>query len=592
MSYRLQMRDDVINNWQKDREILCEKIDNCVNVNKHELVAIRVVGGGKRWVQSYITSIDLSLIICHNTGADKLKWAIENNYPINNNTLVSAVKSNNINTLKVLKSYFSTRNYDFGKDISENVINAKYLLDVGIEENHYEAIKWIIENYYVSRTHRLLSSNIQILIYLKNNGFELCSNNYITAIKDKNLDTIKYLYDQKVPYYTKTISKHLIQESDTIITKWWLDKGLFFDSEYCRNADNIDIIKYFINIGIKPNDDTWKSCCKNLENMKWLKNNNYKLSDDMYTILYSESENPEIKDWLFNKFDKIKLEFEPIVYKLQSGIIENIMTAIYDTTKDYKYRLLNTKIYNETKLSFYNTFSNESPFQKEVIEYIKVCPKKVGFLSFYYDEIFNICNPKGIFNILTFSPEINKYNRLQKILDAIVNLVNKKLVVKNEIIKEKEYSLLEVIKSVETGIIDNFDILTRYNIYKNRINCVKVNNNYAKERILKALEDYKTSQTESFLHMYCYHQYLILNCYMFDIIDHPEYTYVLPELNFEYLDPERYDNHNYGSMLTFFMKIFDNQPDVLLFNKQKLIMKEEIDRLELLVKNYIIYELI
>lgn len=65
-----------------------------------------------------------------------------------------------------------------------------------------------------------------------------------------------------------------------------LAKGLTSHPHHNRNTDNIEAIKYFISLGLEPNDDTWQACSSNLESMKWLVSKDYKLSDNLYRNLY------------------------------------------------------------------------------------------------------------------------------------------------------------------------------------------------------------------------------------------------------------------------------------------------------------------
>lgn len=374
-----------------------------------------------------------------------------------------------------------------------------------------------------------------------------------------------------------------------------LVKGLTFHPHRNRNTDNIDAIKYFISLGLEPNDDTWKACSKNLQSLKWLESQGYKLSNDMYTTLYSESEDNDVKDLLFDKFDNIKLEIEPITRKLQPGIIENIMTTIYNVTKNYKYRLLNRQIYNETKQSFYNIYNgkHDTITQSETINYFNTLPERFGFIGFRIGQDQR-CILQSSINYFKFNSEIKIYSNIEKLLTASVSLSGNESTVENNIMIEViKYSISELIKRFEDNIIPyiNYDILTLYNTYKNRINLMKINNNYAKEMILKLLDINKKGQTKSFLHTYCYYQYLLLSCYVFNILDNPEYLEKLQTVNFEHIPDIPMDNKD-NLMIDYFTKIFDKPIDISLHNQQKIMITREINRLELLVKNYIIYELI
>ena len=97
------------------------------------------------------------------------------------------VEANNIEALDYLKNY-------------QQVKHPEQLLDVAIEEDHYDAVEWILENCVISRQRQLLCSKIKILLYLQSKGFIWDASTYTVAIMNENFETIKYLYSKKVPW--------------------------------------------------------------------------------------------------------------------------------------------------------------------------------------------------------------------------------------------------------------------------------------------------------------------------------------------------------------------------------------------------------
>lgn len=79
---------------------------------------------------------------------------------------------------------------------------------------------------------------------------------------------------------------------------------------------------------------------------------------------------------------------EPI--DLRSGVTENILSAIYDVDPQFKYRILNKQIYDESKLSFYNKNCDKLISMREIINYINTKPLKIGFIKLEEDDDMDI----------------------------------------------------------------------------------------------------------------------------------------------------------------------------------------------------------
>ena len=261
---------------------------------------------------------------------------------------------------------------------------------------------------------------------------------------------------------------------------------------------------------------------------------------------------------------------------LPSALIANIMTAIYHVDPDIKYRLLNKQVYKETAQAFYDKYNNHSISKFEYRHYINTTPLKFGYLAltskftshnYQYDVSVNYCS------LPIFKP--SEYNVLNSQL-TITNYLTK-YVYMVQCAHTRKVSF-ETLKDNLEYDIENYDLLTKYTIYKNRTNCMMVNPYYAKQKILNHMHDYKNIRTESFLPIYCYYQYLILNCFIFNLMD-KAYD-LIPYIQFYYVSNMSETKEDVNRML-------DNPIDVDIYNQQKIIMLNEIDRLEVKIIDYI-----
>ena len=74
----------------------------------------------------------------------------------------------------------------------------------------------------------------------------------------------------------------------------------------------------------------------------------------------------------------------------------------------------------------------------------------------------------------------------------------------------------DIIKDLNIDM--DMDLMTIYNITKNRGDCMRVNRNYAKESVIRIFNKHRALKG-SFYQIYYYYQYLILNAFVFDILD-------------------------------------------------------------------------
>ncbi len=301
-----------------DYNILCWEIDNGKKLAYyHSSIIPCLVGGGKRYIAAATSSTDggadISNFVCTNTGIKKLDWAVKTGYQIEDDAFISAVEANNIEALDYLKSH-------------KEVHNAEQLLDVAIKENNYDAVYWIVENCLISLQRQLLCSNIEILLYLQNKGFMWDASTYTVAIMNEDLETIKYLHNNKVPWVedeklirwgtgsnmNHSICSYLAISGNIEIMKWCLINGLSFDYSCCNYASDLEMIKYLISLGLNPSSSTLECSMCNIKTFKWLICNGVKPELDHLIRCHCYGSN-DVKRWL----DKHKeifgiLEISPV----------------------------------------------------------------------------------------------------------------------------------------------------------------------------------------------------------------------------------------------------------------------------------------
>ncbi|CAK7994772.1 Hypothetical protein POVR1_LOCUS296 [uncultured virus] len=322
--------------WIPSYHVLCWEISTGRKLSyggrEKESVIIALVGGGKRYIEgitfSTDGSVDTSDFVCQNTGSVHLSWALDNGYKISPSSFVSAVEANNIEALRFLKWYDPYSRLDLvladesNPPCDDYYIRSRpyynddsgcpeYLLDVAIEEDHYDAVRWVIENYKISRQRHLLCSNLEILHYLKSRGFIWDASTYTIAIRDHNLKTIQYLHSQGVPW-TKdqslvrygtsknlqmSICCYLAQAGNIEIMKWCLDHGLSLDHRCINHANNLQMIQYLMSLELHPGGGTWESCMGNLKAIKWLARCGFKIPDYSVNVCRCYG-SPDVVRWV------------------------------------------------------------------------------------------------------------------------------------------------------------------------------------------------------------------------------------------------------------------------------------------------------
>lgn len=272
---------------------------------------------------------------------------------------------------------------------------------------------------------------------------------------------------------------------------------------------------------------------------------------------------------------------------LNTGLSQNILASMYNVDPDIKYRQLNRQIYNETAQTFYHKNCDKSITSQEIANYLKTYPERLGIVVILEedDDEYEISKIQfrhfypRIFGAGQYNIEINDVYTKLMYENNYFYMGNE-----NDIDSIKMSRLIENILNLVTPRRFTYDLLTYYNIYKNRTNCMNVNKNYAKNKILKIFYE-KTALDQSFLTIsYVYH-YLILNCFVFNLL---EKSYeplppiaLIPNGNIKDLMSE-------GELVGYMLDAMENPIDEKLQRKQKVNMVTEIMTLSKRLENHII----
>ncbi len=242
------------------------------------------------------------------------------------------------------------------------------------------------------------------------------------------------------------------------------------------------------------------------------------------------------------------------------GVIENIITAIYSIDKNYVYRQLNKQIYNETAQLYYETYKDIDITEKERINYYQSKPEKLGiiYLSKQTDVLYiNI----SYLNLPIFNNDfyILTNNFLSINGSAITNIIN---------------NISVSIDRFNGVYIGNHDILITYHVYKNRTNLTVVNKQYAIEKTLDRLNNYTI---DTFYRIYSYYHYIILNCFVFNMID--RHYNLLPQMTFKSVPVPT--SNSAIEIHQYLNNLLDNPIDNLKqYEMEKELMLNEIKRLK------------
>lgn len=237
------------------------------------------------------------------------------------------------------------------------------------------------------------------------------------------------------------------------------------------------------------------------------------------------------------------------------GVIENIITAIYSVDMRYVYRQLNKQIYRETACQYYEYHQDKIISKQERLYYYESKPDKWGLMyiacandSIYISVLY--------LNLLPFQ---NIYQSTKNSL-CFLQTGNVQNTVTNLHVPINHYDYLPV---------ENFDLLTAYQIYNSRKSMTIVNKNYAIESTLALFEKYAY---DTFFRIYTYYQYVMLNCFVLGIDCH---YHLLPSIRFHARDfsPTMI-------IFPFLNEIFDNPVDITLYHDEKHRMLNEIHQLK------------
>lgn len=204
---------------------------------------------------------------------------------------------------------------------------------------------------------------------------------------------------------------------------------------------------------------------------------------------------------------------------LRSGVTENILTSIYDVDPQHTYRQLNRQIYDESKMSFYQQYCDKPITTSEIISYVNTKPKKIGIViltdghGINHDRHYTFTQIQ--YGYLTKQALRNRYHGEGNTIDIVLEGRNHN--VYNDFIDWEPMDMNELVNMTNTNL--DYDLLTIYNIYKARKDCMRVNPLYAKNKVLGFLNQLSIIPQQSLFDIYYYYEYLLLNYFVFDIMD-------------------------------------------------------------------------
>lgn len=251
-------------------------------------------------------------------------------------------------------------------------------------------------------------------------------------------------------------------------------------------------------------------------------------------------------------------------------LTNNILTSMYNVDEDKVYRQLNTQVYNETAQTFYDKNCDRPISNNEIINYILTKPKRIGKVVYEEPE-----NEKNVIFIMWTLPSFNTRNYYATHSVLYLNDEDEPYV--NQDVFDRVTSMDDIIEGVETDILLDMDLMTTYNMYINRKNCMRVNKNYAKQKVIKLFKSHAL-KTKDFYDTYYYYQYLLLNAFVFDILDRqyePIQLFFVKPIDMAYENVDEY------------MENFFNPVDKELYNEQMNTILNAIDELEPKILNYI-----
>ena len=270
---------------------------------------------------------------------------------------------------------------------------------------------------------------------------------------------------------------------------------------------------------------------------------------------------------------------------MDSGVLNNIMSAIYHIDPNIKYRQLNKQIYNETATTFYNTYSNLPIHKSEIINYIKTYPLKIGIVKLIYDTEWDYAYVGmahhylfkfTLFNTHDYPGNTNEF----KIIASDGNNIS---ILVNNIHHYYSPHIEDLINDVTLNQIMFYDLLTYYHIYNHRGDCIRVNKNYAKEKVIHELENH--IKLDSFFNIFMTYQYMLLNCFAFDILNET-YNEMKTMALYNIIDIPA-NRTNKDTFLIYLNESMNHPMNINLYNKQKEYMLHTIKKLKPQIENCI-----
>lgn len=251
------------------------------------------------------------------------------------------------------------------------------------------------------------------------------------------------------------------------------------------------------------------------------------------------------------------------------GVINNIMTAIYHVDENIVYRQLNKQIYKETAPLHYEKHKDDK-IDQALIDYLKTCPAQFGrlFLANNDNGISVVVQHGKLFKDFYTTKETHLYVTYQDTL--FINFITRNLT-----------TIELIIDSYKLNAFFVHDILTIYNIYKNRKSLMHINKHYAIQKTLSYLHRFKHNQM-TFYRYYVYYHYLILNCIIFNM---DIKSNLLANL---YFQPITIHNTNkMGDHNRYLNQLLENPICLEPYQIEKQLMIDEINKLEPIIINII-----
>lgn len=251
----------------------------------------------------------------------------------------------------------------------------------------------------------------------------------------------------------------------------------------------------------------------------------------------------------------------------------DILSMIYNVDPRVDYRQLSKQLYNQTGLSFYEKNCDKPLTLTEIRNYITTKPDSFGMIHKVVELdgdpiVIIFCNV--IYQCKMSDGYINE--------DIVFDIYHGRYNAFTEnYIRSSSIEMDKLLTNIKDG---TYDLYTLYQVYKNRTNCMKVNKNYAKEKIMKEFIK-ETKLDDSFLNTYIVYIYLCMNCYVFG--EKMKYREIKRlKYNPEYIRPR-----NDKEILDYIYGLLERplQPELYEIEKNKML--EQINIMYNIVVNHI-----